>query len=119
MATLVATRRNPVLRAFYARLLAAGEKPKFALTASMRKLLIMLNAILRHQLLWNSEFACALPCPFSAACARGSALVVLVGHYSLTSETVAAPLLKALQGGDTLIAETRPASPQLARLRGI
>jgi len=50
MATLVATRRNPVLRAFYARLLAAGKKLKVALTACMRKLLIMLNAILRHQL---------------------------------------------------------------------
>jgi transposase len=36
MCTLVATRRNPVLRAFYARLLAAGKKPKVALTACMR-----------------------------------------------------------------------------------
>jgi transposase len=77
MATLVATRRNPVLRAFYARLLTAGKKPKVALTACMRKLLIMLNAILRHQLPWNPEFACALPYPFSAASARGGAVIVL------------------------------------------
>jgi hypothetical protein len=39
----------PVLRAFYARLLAAGKKPKFALIACMRRLLVILNAILQHQ----------------------------------------------------------------------
>jgi transposase len=44
LVTLVAMRRNPVLRAFYARLHAAGKKPKVALTACMRKLLVMLNA---------------------------------------------------------------------------
>ena len=47
MCTLVATRRNPLLRAFYARLIAAGKKPKVALTACMCKLLIMLSAMLR------------------------------------------------------------------------
>jgi transposase len=78
MCTLVAAHCNPVLRAFYVRLLSAGKKPKVALTASMRKLLIMLNAILRHQLQWNPEFAFALPSPFSAACvARGGAVVIL------------------------------------------
>jgi transposase len=77
MCTLVATRRNPVLQAFYARLRAAGKKPKIALTACMRKLLIMLNAILRHQAPWNPEFAFDLPSPFSAACARGGAVVIL------------------------------------------
>jgi transposase len=45
MCTLVATRRNPVLRAFYLRLRAAGKKPTIALTASMRKLLTTLNAV--------------------------------------------------------------------------
>jgi transposase len=44
-----ATRRNSVLRAFYTRLLAAGKKPKVALTACIRKFIIMLNAVLRHQ----------------------------------------------------------------------
>jgi transposase len=77
MAALVGTRRNPVLQAFYTRLLAAGKKPKVALTACMRKLLIMLNAILRHQLPWNPEFVCDSPYPFSAACTRGGAVVVL------------------------------------------
>lgn len=75
MATLVATRHNPLLQAFYVRLLAAGKKPMVALTACMRKLLIMLNAILRRQLPWNPELASTLPAPFSAASARGGAVV--------------------------------------------
>ena len=72
MATLVATRRNPVVQTFYARLLAAGKKPKVALTACMRKFIIMLNAMLRHQTPWNAEIA-ALPSPFSAALAGAAA----------------------------------------------
>jgi hypothetical protein len=92
MATLVATRRNPLLQAFYARLLAAGKKPKVALTACMRKLLIMLNATLRHQLPWNPDFVSGVPYPFSAACMRGSAVVVSNLVYHWTFETVAAPL---------------------------
>jgi transposase len=70
MCTLVATRRNPVVRAFYLRLRAAGKKPKIALTACMRKLLIMLNAVIRHQTTWNPEVGGVLsdlPYPFSAA----------------------------------------------------
>jgi len=47
MATLVATRRNPVIRAFYARLLSRGKIKKVALVAAMRKLLTILNAMLR------------------------------------------------------------------------
>jgi transposase len=77
MSTLVATRYNPVLKVFYGRLLAAGKKPKVALTACMRKLLIMLNAILRHQLQWNPDFAIAVPSSFPAVCAHGGAVVVL------------------------------------------
>jgi transposase len=46
MAALVATRFNPLFRAFYARLLAAGKAKKVALVACMRKLLTILNAIL-------------------------------------------------------------------------
>jgi transposase len=47
MATLVATRHNPVIRDFYARLLARGKAKKVALVAAMRKLLVILNAMLR------------------------------------------------------------------------
>ena len=47
MATLVATRHNPVIAAFYQRLLAAGKPKKLALTACMHKFLVILNAIVR------------------------------------------------------------------------
>jgi len=50
MAAVVASRRNPVIAAFYQRLLAAGKKKKVALVACMRKLLVMLNAIVRDSL---------------------------------------------------------------------
>jgi transposase len=50
MATLVAARHNPVLRDFYQRLRAAGKPPKLALTATMRKLLIVLNSALKTNL---------------------------------------------------------------------
>ena len=53
MSTLVAVRFNPVLRAFYQRLLAAGKPKKVALTAAMRKLLTMLNAMLRDRATWR------------------------------------------------------------------
>jgi transposase len=53
MATLVATRHNPTIRAFYQRLCAAGKPKKVALTACMHKLLLILNAVLRHRTPWR------------------------------------------------------------------
>ena len=53
MATLVATRFNPVIRDFYQRLCAAGKPKKVALTACMRKLLVILNAMIKHNRTWN------------------------------------------------------------------
>lgn len=53
MATLVATRVNPVIRAFYERLLAAGKEKKVALTACMRKLLVILNSMIQNNQSWN------------------------------------------------------------------
>lgn len=53
MGTLVAIRHNPVIRQFYARLLAAGKAKKVALTACMHKLLTILNALLRHRTRWQ------------------------------------------------------------------
>jgi transposase len=53
MATLVASRHNPAIRAFYERLVAAGKPKKVALTACMRKLLTILNAMLKHGTTWN------------------------------------------------------------------
>jgi len=49
MGTLVASRHNPVIREFYQRLISAGKPKKLALTACMRKLLTILNAIARDQ----------------------------------------------------------------------
>lgn len=50
MSALVAARYNPILRAFYLRLRAAGKPAKVALTATMRKLLIVLNSALKPEL---------------------------------------------------------------------
>jgi transposase len=55
MATLVATKRNDTIRAFYQRLLIAGKAKKVALVACMRKLLTMLNAMLRSGRRWKSN----------------------------------------------------------------
>jgi transposase len=55
MATLVATRCNPVIRAFYQRLCAAGKAKKVALIACMRKLLLILNAMLKQRTPWRRE----------------------------------------------------------------
>lgn len=53
MAAIVATRFNPVIRAFYRRLCAAGKAKKVALVACMRKLLTIVNAMLKHRTPWN------------------------------------------------------------------
>jgi len=55
MAALVATRRNVVIRAFYQRLVAAGKPKKLALVACMRKLLTILNTMVRTGTRWNAE----------------------------------------------------------------
>lgn len=54
MGALVATRHNPILSVFYRRLLADGKEKKVALTAVMRKLLVILNAIVRDRTPWQS-----------------------------------------------------------------
>ncbi len=53
MATLVATRHNPVIRAYSQRLRGAGKPAKVALVAAMRKLLIILHAMLKQQTPWT------------------------------------------------------------------
>ena len=52
MATMTATRHNPVLLTFYQRLRTPGHPPKVALIAALRKLLTILNAILRDRRPW-------------------------------------------------------------------
>ena len=53
MAAVVASRFNPVIRTFYQRLLAAGKPKKLALTACMRKLVLILNAMVKNNQPWN------------------------------------------------------------------
>ena len=53
MGALSATKWNPVIKAFYERLLAAGKEKKVALTACMRKLLTILNAMVQQQMKWH------------------------------------------------------------------
>uniref|UniRef100_UPI0039C9601C transposase n=1 Tax=Horticoccus sp. 23ND18S-11 TaxID=3391832 RepID=UPI0039C9601C len=48
LAALVATRFNPVLKSFYQRLVAAGKPKKVAITAVMRKLVVLLNHLIKN-----------------------------------------------------------------------
>jgi transposase len=60
MSTLAAVKHNPVLRRFYERLLGAGKPKKLALVACMHKLLLILNAMLRHRTPWHPALSPAL-----------------------------------------------------------
>jgi transposase len=57
MAALVATRHNPAIKEFYGRLLEAGKPKKVALVACMRKLLSILNALMRDRAIWRCPHA--------------------------------------------------------------
>lgn len=54
MAALVAIKHNPTIAVFHSRLIAAGKPKKVAIVACMRKLLTILNAMLRDQSMWNA-----------------------------------------------------------------
>jgi transposase len=62
MAALVATRRNVVIRTFYLRLLAAGKPKKLAIVACMRKLLTILNVMVRTGQSWSPELTTNVFC---------------------------------------------------------
>lgn len=57
MAALSAKKFNPIIRAFYEKLLRHGKEKKVALTACMRKLLVILNAMLRTHQAWRPQAA--------------------------------------------------------------
>lgn len=57
MATLSASRFDPVIRAFYERLVQAGKPKKVALVACMHKLLTIINAVLRSGVPWRATYA--------------------------------------------------------------
>lgn len=61
MAALSASKYNPVLSAFYQQMLKRGKEKKVALIACMRKLLTILNAIIRDSSAWNSSMRTATP----------------------------------------------------------
>jgi transposase len=67
MASLSAARYNPVLRVFYRRLRDAGKPAKLALVATMRKLLTILNAMLKHQSHWTTQVASTAASPTGPA----------------------------------------------------
>lgn len=56
MATLTAVRHNPVIHAFYEHLRQVGKVPKVALTACMRKVLTILNAMVKSNLPWPVDY---------------------------------------------------------------
>lgn len=60
MATLAALRCNPAIRTFYQRLVAAGKPKKVAITACMRKLLTIMNAMAKHGQPWDPRLAGAV-----------------------------------------------------------
>jgi len=55
MATISAIKWNDKIKSFYTRLIAAGKKPKVAITACMRKLITILNAMLKHKRPWQTS----------------------------------------------------------------
>jgi transposase len=62
MAALVGVRRNPVIAAFYERLLKNGKAKKVALVACMRKMLTILNAMIRSKTTWRPRKSFEIGC---------------------------------------------------------
>ena len=62
MGAMVASRHNPVIRDFYRKLLAAGKPKKVALVACMRKLLVILNSMLKHGCPWRDMSPAVADC---------------------------------------------------------
>lgn len=56
MVALTATRHNPIIKEFYQRLIQKGKKTKVAITACMRKLITILNTMLKNRTVWNQNF---------------------------------------------------------------
>jgi transposase len=57
MPTWSAVRHNTVIREFYQKLIAKGKKPKVAIVACMRKLLIILNSLIKQGIKWNPQYS--------------------------------------------------------------
>lgn len=61
MAALTAARCHPVLKPYYQQLRARGKEAKVALVACMRRLLVLLNSILKHRTSWQAPTLAATP----------------------------------------------------------
>jgi len=57
MATVTAIRYNPLIKSFYDRLISTGKEFKVALTACMRKLLLMVNSMIKQNAAFKQSFA--------------------------------------------------------------
>jgi transposase len=57
MSVLSASQYNPVIKTFYQRLIEKGKKPKVALTACMRKLLTILNTMIKNNSTWDQNYS--------------------------------------------------------------
>ena len=55
MAVLSASKHNPVIADFYSRLLSAGKPKKVAIVACARKLITILNAMIRDGIMWEDK----------------------------------------------------------------
>lgn len=66
MAALVASRHNPVIKEFYLRLCEAGKPKKVALTACMRRILLIVNSMIKNKQKWNPAVAEGQRMPISA-----------------------------------------------------
>jgi transposase len=56
MGAVVAMRHNPVIKAFYQRLVERGKSKKLAITACVHKMLVILNAMVRDHLPWGAKY---------------------------------------------------------------
>jgi transposase len=56
MAAVASLRHNPAIKDFYGRLIDAGKPPKLALTACMRKILTILNAMMKNRTYWIASY---------------------------------------------------------------
>ena len=73
MAALVAIKRNPAIKAFYDRLKGVGKLSKVALVAAMRKLLTIINAMVRDSVLWDRSRGVVDQQQVAPACPKGAA----------------------------------------------
>ena len=117
MSTLVAVRYNPVLKAFYDRLRAAGKVAKVALTACMRKLLTILNAMVKHHTPWPLQEVSVDYRRSPLTHKTVAPLLPRCGHWPPLTGSVSAPseAWRFLQGGSPCGARShQPLLPRVA-----